>query len=509
MLQVERPRYVPAIRSRSTRSVLGLIALTTSVVINLVGTESENVLIWVLLFVSIWSFSLFATDKYSHKYPYRYHSYLLASHLKAAAIMLAAISAALFLVPMLREEWPSALLALAAFSTLDFLVSLPRQTEKAEPFDFEQLKSRTMSGQAVNPTEEMRMPEHHDAPAFSSLSEKLGTPWIESIQSTVPDFSEDLSTLLLNDRTNYAPHSVGEPVARLLVCSVRINDLRRINRFLIAHADRLRMGGHFVCRYESLKEVRERLELRWGGISNAAFLIHFVWYRALPKIPILNKLYFLVSGGWNRNLSRAEVWGRLSYCGLTVIAEQKTELGRLVVAKRIAQPIENRKPSYYPVVGLTKVGLDGELVRTHKIRSMYPFSEFLQKQIFEDNGLASTGKFKDDFRLTEYGRYLRRYWLDELPQIFDWLRGDIKLVGIRATSPHFLSLYTEDFVDMYTKVKPGLIPPLFDEETSGFDQIVAVEVDYLEAYVKEPVLTDLRYFWATINDIVFRGVRSK
>ena len=62
---------------------------------------------------------------------------------------------------------------------------------------------------------------------------------------------------------------------------------------------------------------------------------------------------------------------------------------------------------------------------------------------------------------------------------------------------------------MYTKVKPGLIPPLFDEETSGFDQIVAVEVDYLEAYAKAPVLTDLRYFWATINDIVFRGVRSK
>jgi len=77
------------------------------------------------------------------------------------------------------------------------------------------------------------------------------------------------------------------------------------------------------------------------------------------------------------------------------------------------------------------------MLRTHKVRSMYPFSEFLQKQIFDANGLVGTGKFKNDFRLTEYGKFLRKHWIDELPQIYDWLHGDIKLVGMRATSPHF------------------------------------------------------------------------
>ncbi len=84
---------------------------------------------------------------------------------------------------------------------------------------------------------------------------------------------------------------------------------------------------------------------------------------------------------------------------------------------------------------------------------MYPYSEFLQKQIFEDHGLVGTGKFKNDFRLTEYGKYLRRYWIDELPQIYDWPRGDIKLAGLRATSPHFLSLYPKEFIDLYIRVK--------------------------------------------------------
>jgi len=66
---------------------------------------------------------------------------------------------------------------------------------------------------------------------------------------------------------------------------------------------------------------------------------------------------------------------------------------------------------------------------------MYPFSEFLQKQIFDANGLVGTGKFKNDFRLTEYGKFLRKHWIDELPQIYDWLHGDIKLVACERRAP--------------------------------------------------------------------------
>jgi hypothetical protein len=52
------------------------------------------------------------------------------------------------------------------------------------------------------------------------------------------------------------------------------------------------------------------------------------------------------------------------------------------------EPVSSTKPSYYPVVALEKVGLDGQLLRTHKIRTMFPFSEFLQKRVFDEHGLA-------------------------------------------------------------------------------------------------------------------------
>jgi len=210
----------------------------------------------------------------------------------------------------------------------------------------------------------------------------------------------------------------------------------------------------------------------------------------------------------NRALVKAEVWGRLSYCGMNVIAELAADDEIFLIAQRVAPPVEGRKTSYYAIVPLERVGLDGGVIYAHKIRTMFPFSEFLQKRIFEDHGLGSTGKFKNDFRLTEYGNFLRKYWLDELPGIFDWLRGDVKLVGIRATSRHYLSLYPKNFYDLYIQTKPGLVPPIFDESTNGFDQIVQVDLRYLESYREHPFRTDVRYLTQTFTDIVFRGIRS-
>lgn len=208
-------------------------------------------------------------------------------------------------------------------------------------------------------------------------------------------------------------------------------------------------------------------------------------------------------------LSKAEAWGRLSFYGMRVIAESEGDGEVYLVAQRVALPVQNKIPSYYPIVALEKVGLDGKIIRMHKIRTMHPFSEFLQKRIFEDHGLLSTGKFANDFRVAEIGKFLRKYWLDELPQIFDWLRGDVKLVGIRATSPHFLSLYPKEFYDLYIQIKPGLIPPIFSESTNSFKQIVEIEFTYLKSYWEHPIRTDIRYFIRTLIDIVFKGVRSK
>jgi len=308
----------------------------------------------------------------------------------------------------------------------------------------------------------------------------------------------------------------------LLIGRTRINDVSRLNWFLMFCAKRITEGGFIVVRYMPLENIIKNFKRHYKGLRYwMIFILHFIWYRAIPKIPWLDTLYFSSPIAWldtlhlsvvksrNRALSKAEAWGRLAYYGMHVIAESEGDGEIYLIAQRNEMPVHNKKPSYYPVVALEKVGLDGKIIRTHKIRTMFPFSEYIQKRLYEDHGLTSTGKFAHDFRLTEIGKFMRRYWLDELPQIFDWLRGDIKLVGMRATSRHFLSLYPKELYDLYILIKPGLIPPIFDGSTTGFDQIVAVELTYLKSYWEQPIRTDVRYFFRTLTDILFRGVRSK
>jgi lipopolysaccharide/colanic/teichoic acid biosynthesis glycosyltransferase len=310
--------------------------------------------------------------------------------------------------------------------------------------------------------------------------------------------------------------------ASLLIGRTRLNDVLRLNNYMHFYTGHIHMGGYFVLRYLPFENYKKKLRARYNkSFYWIAYSLHFIWYRALPKIPFLEKLYFTPLFSWmdkihlsltkkrNRALTKAEVWGRLAFWGMEVCAESSGDEELFILAQRMKRPVQDKVPSFYMITALDKVGLDGKIIHTHKIRTMSPFSEFLQARIFQDHGLASTGKFANDFRLTDYGAILRKYWLDELPQIFDWLRGDIKLVGIRATSPHFLSLYPKEFYNLYIQVKPGLIPPIFDESTNGFDQIVAIEFEYLKKYMANPVRTDIQYFCKTFKDIVFRGVRSK
>jgi len=75
-------------------------------------------------------------------------------------------------------------------------------------------------------------------------------------------------------------------------------------------------------------------------------------------------------------------------------------------------------------------------------------------------------------------------------------------------SLHFFSLYPKDYQQLYYQVKPGIISPIFDENTDGFEQIVRIEKEYLENYLRAPIKTDLRYFFITLKHIL-TGTRGK
>ena len=96
-----------------------------------------------------------------------------------------------------------------------------------------------------------------------------------------------------------------------------------------------------------------------------------------------------------------------------------------------------------------RVGLRGRLFHIHKFRTMVADAPAL--------GLPLT--VGDDARITRTGRWLRRTRLDELPQLFDVLLGDMSLVGPRPEVPRWVALYPAHLRDIVLSVRPGITDP--------------------------------------------------
>jgi len=92
-----------------------------------------------------------------------------------------------------------------------------------------------------------------------------------------------------------------------------------------------------------------------------------------------------------------------------------------------------------------RVGLDAKLFKVLKFRTM-----FLNSQ---KNGLLTIG---NDPRITSVGFFLRRYKLDELPQLVNVLKGEMSIVGPRPEVPEFIKLYKHDIREKILSIKPGL-----------------------------------------------------
>ena len=94
----------------------------------------------------------------------------------------------------------------------------------------------------------------------------------------------------------------------------------------------------------------------------------------------------------------------------------------------------------------TRVGKKGKLFKILKFRSMVPDAEKL--------GGPSTSA--DDFRLTKIGKLLRKYNLDELPQLINILKGEMSFVGPRPEVPQEVETYSKKVKEIILSVKPGL-----------------------------------------------------
>jgi lipopolysaccharide/colanic/teichoic acid biosynthesis glycosyltransferase len=138
-----------------------------------------------------------------------------------------------------------------------------------------------------------------------------------------------------------------------------------------------------------------------------------------------------------------------------------------------------------PFYSQTRIGRNGRPFRLHKLRSMRPVSGL-------ESGLT---RGNDDPRITRVGRWLRRTKLDELPQLWNVVRGDMALVGPRPEVPEFVARYTQEQREVL-RARPGLTDPAslaaFDEGAE-LARVKDPEAHYLEVIMPQKVADQIDY----------------
>jgi len=137
----------------------------------------------------------------------------------------------------------------------------------------------------------------------------------------------------------------------------------------------------------------------------------------------------------------------------------------------------------------TRIGLRGEPFRIHKFRTMAtdPLAKDLQLTVGADP------------RITGTGRWLRKYKLDELPQLIDVVRGKMSLVGPRPEVPKYVEYYPPDVKQIVLSVRPGItdnasieyrdendiLAKADDPEREYIEKVMPVKLEYYMRYVEE------------------------
>ncbi|MBQ6740983.1 MAG: sugar transferase [Bacteroidales bacterium] len=343
----------------------------------------------------------------------------------------------------------------------------------------------------------------------AAMTQKELIKWLIANKDSHPEM---LLVPLTTSTSEALRYRFGDRHPKLLYLTRPLHTLENLNKFLYT-ANELMDTGTFLCchsRTAALKRQMLRKKYPWG-VRDVVVVADYLWNRVAPKLRLTHDLYYRMTHGKSRTFTRVEILGRLYRAGFEVIDEQFRYGEFFVVACKTKEPVDDIPPLGSPIIHLKRKGKDGKEIVVHKFRTMYNYSEYIQPYVYQYQHLQSGGKFKDDYRVSALGRLLRKTWLDEFPMLWNVLRGDMKLVGVRPLSKQYFSLYTPEMQELRTRTKPGMLPPFYYEKKSPetLDEIQASERRYLEAYQQKPFATDWRYFWGIVGNILFRRKRSQ
>ena len=178
-----------------------------------------------------------------------------------------------------------------------------------------------------------------------------------------------------------------------------------------------------------------------------------------------------------------------SLCGIILLSP-------LLIIVALAIKIEDPKGSIF--FSQQRCGKDNKLFPMYKFRSMVSNAEELLEELMEHNEMdGPVFKIKDDPRITRVGKFIRKTSIDELPQLFNILKGDMSIVGPRPAIPHEVAEYN-DYHKQRLLVKPGLtcIWQVSGRNSIGFDEWMEMDLEYIE---KRNLWMDIKLIFKTVG----------
>lgn len=169
----------------------------------------------------------------------------------------------------------------------------------------------------------------------------------------------------------------------------------------------------------------------------------------------------------------------------------------LIIA--VAVKLDSKGPALFKQERLTK---DGKVFTMYKFRTMIENAEQMGTGLFS---------YTDDFRVTKVGKFLRKTSLDELPQLFNVIKGDMSIVGPRPPVSYELGNY-EELNDEYKRrftVLPGItgFAQVSGRNELPWDEKVKYDNQYIDLFNKYGVLIDFKIIFMTVfNVLKMKGI---
>lgn len=487
--------------------------IVASVICILWRLVAEKVVIadYILLFLAmmfLWLLLGWITRKYSQSYKERWLWQEIVSILLTGGLLMLLSH---YIVPQLPYALSNtvALWQIGIVMSLDMIVILIKHYWKyAKNMTVPVMEIVQRENAVVRRPDEPRRPESIQTVHQAVLSLTTEEDYQMLLQEARLD---NKRTKVVANRDRFSFLQIPDYQYDTLVDLTLLNDAKGINKRFCIVNQKLPDNGRYVCCYRPQQYVKQKILASYPkGINFVVYSLWFFYKRVLPRLLLFSRFYYDVTKGKKRMLSKAEVLGRLYYCGFEV--EKILPMGHIeyIFARRHSQPYEQEQLKVYgPLIKLPRVCKNREMVLFYKIRTMHPYSEYIQKYVFDQRGgMNIADKSDHDFRITTWGRFMRRYWLDELPMLWNWLKGDVKLVGVRPLSKTMFDTYPPELQEKRTRCKPGLIPPFYVRHPKTFDELFACENMYLDEYFQHPFMTDCKYFFLTLRSILFGKMHS-